>query len=98
MKTFEDVQQHSSYQALPLKVQEVLKISFRDPANIDLLAALWEVSPRAREVSRDIQLDTIRKVLTLPGMQTLLAWMVFDINLAEMENAPPLPSGQGNLL
>jgi hypothetical protein len=98
VKTFSEIQSHSSYRAVPPKVQEVLRIALRDPANVDLLAALKSVSPKAVNASRDVQLDTIRKILTIPKVQTLLAWAVFGIDLSELEDVPALPNGQGDLL
>jgi hypothetical protein len=97
VKTFSEVSNHSSYRALPSKVQELLRMAFNDPQH-DLLAALSVVNPKAKMMSRDIQLDAIRKVMMMPSMLTLLAWICFGIELSELEDVPPLPGGQRGLI
>ena len=97
MKLFDEIKNHSSYKSLPSKVQNILRVALQDE-NSDLLAALISVVPKAEGVSRDIQLDTLRKILTLPTVQTLLAFLVFGIDLGSMEGSPELPNGLGRLL
>jgi hypothetical protein len=97
MKSFEQISQHSSYRALPMKVQTLLRASFENPAKPDLLAALHKLNPKSAQVSMDIQRDTLRTVLKSAPMLTLLAFAVFDIDLSALEDVPPLPGG-GDLL
>jgi hypothetical protein len=66
MHDFEQIKTHPSYARLPLTVREVLRMAFNDP-NLDLLAALRGVSPRAARATLDIQLDTLKKLAVSPG-------------------------------
>jgi hypothetical protein len=97
MKTFLEIREHSSYKSLPSRVQQLLRIAFEDPDH-DLLKALVAVNPKAEGVSRDLQLFSLRKVFTSPSMVTLMAWIIFGIDLSEMEGSTALPGGQTELL
>jgi hypothetical protein len=93
VKTFLEISQHSSFRTLPSKVQELLRIALKD--NVDLLSALILLNPEAKDVSIDIKLDFLRRIVTMPQVATLLCWAVFDLDLSAMENSPELPGGLG---
>jgi hypothetical protein len=98
VKTFEQLQQHSSFCALTPKIQTLLRVAFeQNPDNPDLLDALYKLNPKAKTMSMDIQLDAIRKLLKSPPMLTLLVFAMFDLDLSMIEEIPLLPQGIGLL-
>jgi hypothetical protein len=90
MHDFEQIKTHPSYARLPLTVREVLRMAFNDP-NLDLLAALRGVSPRAARATLDIQLDTLKKLLSHPEVQTLTVLWTFGLDLHVLRGAPDAP-------
>jgi hypothetical protein len=90
MKSFHDIQNHLSYLRLPLTVREVLRIAFTD-SDHDILKALRDVSPRAARATLDIQLDTVKKILSLPDVHILTVLFTFGLDLYTLRGAPDSP-------
>jgi hypothetical protein len=90
MKTFDDIKNHPSWASLPLNMREVLRVCFQDQ-NLDLLAALRSVSPRAARASLDVQMDAVKKILSHPDVRILTALWTFDIDLHSLRGVPDSP-------